>query len=45
VVTAILSMEKPSHTEFVLEVETPTLQIGDHSQVEVDTLLGEPTTD
>jgi phage tail-like protein len=45
VVKAILKMEKPSHTEFVLEVETPTLQIGVHSQVQVDTLLGEPTTD
>jgi phage tail-like protein len=42
VVTAILSVEKPSHTQFVLEVETPTMQIEDHSQVEVDTLLGEP---
>jgi phage tail-like protein len=45
VVTAILSMEKPAHTQFVLEVETPTMQIGEHSQVEVDTLLGEPPTD
>lgn len=45
VVTAILSMEKPAHTQFVLDVETPTMQIGDHSQVEVDTLLGEPPTD
>jgi hypothetical protein len=45
VVTAILDMEKPAHTQFVLEVETPTMQIGDHSRVEVDTLLGEPPTD
>jgi phage tail-like protein len=45
VVTAILSMEKPSHTQFVLEVETPTMQLEDHSQVEVDTLLGEPPAD
>jgi phage tail-like protein len=45
VVTAILSVEKPSHTQFVLEVETPTMQIEDHSQVEVDTLLGEPPAD
>jgi len=45
VVTAILSVEKPSHTQFVLEVETPTMQIEDHSQVEVDTLLGEPAAD
>jgi phage tail-like protein len=45
VVTVILRMEKPAHTQFVLEVESPTMQIGDHSQVEVDTLLGEPPTD
>ena len=45
VVTAILSMEKPAHTQLVLEVETPTMQIEDHSRVEVDTLLGEPPTD
>ena len=45
VVTAILNMEKPAHTQFVLEVETPTMQIEDHSRVEVDTLLGEPPTD
>lgn len=42
VVKAILSVEKPSHTQFVLEYETPTMQLEDHSQVEVDTLLGEP---
>lgn len=45
VVTAILDMEKPAHTQFVLEVESPTMQIEDNSRVEVNTLLGEPPTD
>ena len=40
VVTAILNMEKPAHTQFVLEAETLAMQIEDHSRVEVDTLLG-----
>ncbi|MCA1636353.1 MAG: phage tail protein [Acidobacteria bacterium] len=40
VVTAILNMEKPAHTQFVLEEETLAMQIEDHSRVEVDTLLG-----
>lgn len=40
VVTAIVDMEKPAHTYYALDVETPTLQIGDHSTVGVDTLLG-----
>lgn len=45
VVTAILDMEKPAHTQFILEVESPTMQIEDNSRVEVNTLLGEPPTD
>ncbi|HWS90126.1 MAG TPA: phage tail protein [Pyrinomonadaceae bacterium] len=45
VVTAILNMEKPSHTLFLLEVETPVLRIEDYSRVEVNTLLGEPPAD
>jgi phage tail-like protein len=40
VVTAIIDMEKPAHTYYELEVETPTLQIGVHSTISVDTLLG-----
>jgi phage tail-like protein len=40
VVTAILNMEKPSHTQFVLDYKTPIMQIEDHSRVEEDTLLG-----
>jgi hypothetical protein len=40
VVTAILDMEKPAHTYYALEVETPTLQLGVHSTISVDTLLG-----
>jgi phage tail-like protein len=40
VVTAIVNMEKPAHTHYVLAVETPILQIGVHSTIGVDTLLG-----
>lgn len=40
VVTAIIDMEKPAHTYYELDVETPTLQIGVHSRIGVDTLLG-----
>lgn len=39
VVTDIINMEKPAHTHFVLEYETPQLQIGDTSRIGVDTLL------
>lgn len=40
VATAIIGIEKPAHTHYVLDVETPSLQIGVHSTVGVDTLLG-----
>jgi phage tail-like protein len=40
VTTAIIDLEKPAHTYYELDVETPTLQIGVHSTVGVDTLLG-----
>jgi len=40
VATAIIDMEKPAHTHYVLEVETPYMQIFDHSTIGVDTLLG-----
>lgn len=40
VVRDILDMEKPAHTNYVLEVETPSLQIGVQSTVGVDTLVG-----
>lgn len=39
VVTDIVNMEKPAHTHFILDYETPQLQIGDTSRVGVDTLL------
>jgi len=42
IITAILDMEKPAHTYYTLsesDLQTPTLQIGIHSQVGVDTLL------
>jgi phage tail-like protein len=43
VITAILDQEKPAHTYYALDVETPVLQIGVHSTAGVDTLLGSAT--
>jgi phage tail-like protein len=40
VATAIIAVEKPAHTHYQLDVETPTMQIGVHMTVGVDTLLG-----
>ncbi|HEU0084508.1 MAG TPA: phage tail protein [Bradyrhizobium sp.] len=40
IVTALIELQKPAHTSFSLEVETLQFQIGDHSQIGVDTLLG-----
>ncbi len=40
VVAAIVDMEKPAHTQYAIDVATPTLQIGVNSTVGVDTLLG-----
>lgn len=40
IATAIIDMEKPAHTYYELRVETPAMQIGVHSTVGVDTLLG-----
>ena len=37
---AIVDLQKPAHTYYALTVETPTFQIGVHSTVGVDTLLG-----
>lgn len=37
---AIVDLQKPAHTYYSLTVETPILQIGTHSTVGVDTLLG-----
>lgn len=37
---AIIDQEKPAHTYYDLEIETPTLQVGRTSTVGVDTLLG-----
>jgi phage tail-like protein len=42
IITAILDMEKPAHTYYILsesDLQTPTLQIGIYSHVGVDTLL------
>lgn len=38
-VRSVLDVEKPAHTRYQLEVITPALQIGIHSQIGVDTLL------
>lgn len=40
VVTSIIDVEKPAHTHYTLRWETPTLQVGVHSSVGIDTLLG-----
>lgn len=37
---AIVDLQKPAHTYYKLTVETPTFQIGVHSRVGVDTLVG-----
>jgi phage tail-like protein len=37
---AIVDLQKPAHTYYALTVETPTFQIGVHSTVGVDTLVG-----
>ena len=47
IITAILDMEKPAHTYYTLsesDLQTPTLQVGVHSQVGVDTLLSPQPT-
>jgi len=40
IVSALIELQKPAHTGFSLEVATVQFQIGVHSQVGVDTLLG-----
>jgi phage tail-like protein len=40
IATAIIDAEKPAHTHYVLVLETPVFQLGVHSSVGVDTLLG-----
>jgi phage tail-like protein len=40
IATAIIDAEKPAHTAYDLYVETPAMQIGVHSTVGVDTVLG-----
>lgn len=39
-VRAIIDREKPAHTYYQLEVIVPTMQIGVHSTIQLDTLLG-----
>jgi phage tail-like protein len=41
-VAALIELQKPAHTSFKLDVATVEFQIGVHSQIGVDTLLGLP---
>jgi phage tail-like protein len=43
VVIELIDAEKPAHTHYAVDIQTPTLQIGRQSTVGVDTLLGGPT--
>lgn len=43
-VIALLDREKPAHTFYNLSILHPTLQIGVHSTIGVDTILGTTTT-
>ncbi len=38
---AIIDQERPAHTHYTLDVETPTMQVGVYSTIGIDTLLGE----
>lgn len=40
VLTAIVDLEKPAYTHYHLELKTPAMQIGKHSTIGLDTLLG-----
>ncbi|HVP54604.1 MAG TPA: phage tail protein [Candidatus Eisenbacteria bacterium] len=44
IATSIIELQKPAHTSFSLEVETPQFRIGLQSTVGVDTLLGTSTS-
>ena len=39
-VNALIELQKPAHTSFTLDIETLQFQIGVHSRIGVDTLLG-----
>lgn len=43
IIKALIDLEKPAHTYYEIEVITPSMQIGTHSTVGVDTLLGTVT--
>jgi phage tail-like protein len=42
IVRAIIDQEKPAHTSYDLDIRIKTMQVGVHSTVGVDTLLGTP---
>jgi phage tail protein domain len=43
IITALIDMQKPAHTDYELEIIHTTIQIGKRSTVGVDTLLGSAT--
>jgi phage tail-like protein len=40
VISAVLDLQKPAHTRYTLDVDTPTFRINVNSTVGIDTLLG-----
>lgn len=42
---SIIELEKPAHTYYQLNIEFPSMQIGKHSTVGIDTLLGTASED
>lgn len=36
----IIELEKPAHTDYLLLIQVPTMQINEHSTIGVDTILG-----
>ncbi|HLG16344.1 MAG TPA: phage tail protein [Blastocatellia bacterium] len=42
---SLIELEKPAHTVYSLEIKHPSIKIGEHSTVGVDTLIGTGTED
>jgi phage tail-like protein len=40
---ALIDLEKPAHTNYILTTRSPTMQIGVHSTIGTDTILGTTT--
>lgn len=43
IASSLIDLEKPAHTSYKLILEHPTMQIGHHSSVGVDTIIGQHT--